>query len=364
MARENVELYKVVGGQTREQFLREAYIDLYSSWQTQEEIDTAEFSELQESQVQIAYGSAVFDVDYTASIGYNVGSYLEDWKPFNGKETAKGSGHLFLNDKSYGKKWPFDHPSDFGRIECYVDEIVNKAFESKDAGEITIDDSDYRGLMAYCSGDAERLVEKKGVPGDAVKDFRAKSTLIEERTVDVVSMFRRRLTFRVDGQDKPGVIDRFEVEKENRMYYIPQGIDTTADKLDAASTEEKADSAKKSSPLKRIMLLGGFALGVAGQMIGGAGFALTAIGVAVVLYSLFVFGKKQANTEQDIDSTYKDMKAAHVNEVQNKKMALLEARFAKMGLAPLTDEEKQRFALSDDDIEAYYEGKSDEETDW
>lgn len=366
MAKENVELYKVVGGQTREQFLREAYIDLYSSFLTQEEIDNAEFSELQESEVQIAYGSATFDVDYTASIGYNVGTFQEDWKPFSGKETANGKGHLFLNDESDRKEWPFDDPRDFGRIECYVDEIVNKAFESEDAGKITINDSDHLGLMAYCSGDAERLVEKVGVPGDAVKDFRAKSTLIEEGAVDVVSMFRRRLTFRAEGQDKLGVIDGFEVEKRTRMYYVPQGIDTTGDELDAACALEK----EKSNKLKknRIISWGGVGLIALGSVIGGVGHILSALGVAIVLYSLLVLGKKTESITDDIYKKYKDLKTNHVIEIQNKKMALLEARFARMGLAPLTDEEKKQFELDDHYINAYYEGKSPskncEKEDW
>lgn len=384
MAKENVELYRVTGWQTKESFERNAYLTLYTSSKTQEDIDTVVLSDIAEGEVTLVRQSATFNFDYTAEIGYDrqeqyvdVEEYYDsdtktrrkrnviktrtvtDWRPHSGKSTNKQAyASTVLTppeaDIPKEKEWLYK-VSDTEKVFGFA----GKLGKGEPAGTVTVSDECYWALRGECRRGAEAQV-KSEVPGDHYKNFRSEDTLQSEY-MTAKELVRRRVEFKTDGGALSGSINQFAVEPQPTVYGLMETTDAVADDLAAAGEAElEAHPAyKQNKMLNGITLFGGIALVILSFIIGDyAAFLLFIPGAISVVISQTIFAKKMKQIREEVANKYRELENNHLDDLQNKKLALLEARFAKMGFAPLTDEEKARFVLSAEEKEKYFQKKA------
>lgn len=381
-----MEVYsKVKDPKSKEMFLRAAYVALYASEKTKEDVDTVEFSEVEEETVYFAKQRISYDIEYQAEIGYNrIEQYVDqesyydaelgkhrtrpvvknrtvvDWQPYSNKESGViGDAYMATGTSEKG-----DVTTSGGVGVLCPDEIFNHVIRfAKEASEdefSPLTEAHKAHMSNECYSQAEEIVVRT-LPGDTHRNFRGKGTANSVDTTRL-AVDRDRVSCKIDGEPAC-TMDRFVTVPDVDIFGLTEKEDAFADHNAAQAEMELESNAEyqKNKQLNGITLFGGGAIFLLAFMLdlilglGMFGYVLMAIGIASVVVSQVVFGKKMNAIKQSIKEKYMNLQSNHLDELQDKKEKLLEKRFATMGWDPLTEFEKEQFVLSDSVKEKYFE---------
>ncbi len=367
---------------SKELFARKSYVELYSAVDAPESVDTIQFSDPVVETAELIRQSTYYNIDYTVEIGYDheeqyvdeekyydtdLKKYLTKqviknrtvtaWQPYQGSaENLRGVavGHFSTGDSINIGDQDEKVSEQYGHYAFDVAQVLKNMEEREATDEetkkmTTPTEKHYRE-MAYTSASDSSFYGMVHLPGDRQRGFKAKW--------DAVNMFacvyavdRYKLAFDFEGHKC--FMKQFVTEEIPHIYCSYKHVDDVDQALkDAAenclnNSEEYQNNMKKG----KFLSLGSIALFfISIGLFNVIGFvALLGIIAGIVGFvSAFKFSKKVDAQAKAIREEHQTKRNNHKTEMQNKKMALLEARFATMGWAPLTDVEKARFLLENE----------------
>ncbi len=363
---------------SKEQFLRDCYVKLYAAKDVDEEIDTIQLSEPSvETTVEITQ-ETTFDVSYQVKVGYHYtesGTVTDtyevngekrsyefersethtDWKDHSGTEkdvTVKyqvplnDTEHWRFSGKEEPEVWPYWSKlgirsiADEARFEEAPAEVAEKlkAF-AVDHQELAEDTAKYDCFEAI----------RKALPGDDYRDFQPQWTATKmAQTVASLDSYKSTFTYR----EKQYSVERFvskdyyygvyQYREPEPKYTHEQLMAKREELLKAGGKDGKEKKVEKYITYGAVAVA---AIGFVTQL-----HLLTVLGIAAVIVMAVRGGKKTTKflgDRKDMEETAKQMLEEAADrqfaQQQEKKMELLNQRFAKMGTAPLTEEERAQF---------------------
>lgn len=375
---------------TEEEFIRNAYIELYSADDTEENIDEIQLSSVEVEDDHFLLVDCYYDATVTAEVGYNVQeqyvdkenvvidgkTYTKDviktrtvtrWQPFslnvndvnyleieNMRDAWERSSTLcrYKSTMEYltketctvGQSLPFG-PIPVNHVD--IDESEQAAFPHVTEMDI-IDKANGYAKVGYPFVECETTM----IPGDTHRNFKPMWTLKKVTAIaSAVKKFKASFTYRGD--------ETCEVSQRVTQNYVSTTYprDTEDEELNAAKTN-KEESLKGDSKIVELREKAGknfkiMAIGMGGSLL--LSFIIASLGAICVasLIGFLIWGlvsskkieKAIAEREKEIKEQYDSMIANRTMQIQDKKIELLNARFAKMGFAPLTEDEIARFAV-------------------
>lgn len=371
----------ILGHQTKEGFVRDSLIQLYSASDAPESIDSIELRDVNESVYQLLGCSAEFDVDYTAEIGYDrqepyitYEKYKErigdrtvtlerpvtkyktviDWRPHSGRTHKSGAGLIRFTDNDtmdYGDLDP--------EVSAHYDGYRFSPGSVLVDGAHTVDDeivSQYAftepndrelgNALAVAMAEAETDV-KCELPGDHERNFRAQSA-ITDASFSVLAVKRYKTSF--EFRDQTHFIKQFVSDKQPTIYCSARYSDTDANKIAEAKRKELdsdpvvTTNEKYANNAKLIgfgCLCFSFLLAffLTFQM-----FIFGLIGAGISFAAGSFFGKKANAQKEAINARYSSDEKDHFLKLQEKKIHLLNNRLAMMGQEPLNAQELEQFS--------------------
>ena len=376
----------VIGSQTKEGFIRDSLVELYSACDAPETIDSIELQEVDESDYQFLSCSAEFEGEYTAEIGYDrKEQYLEevseynaelkrrvsrtvvkertvtDWRPHSGKFHKSGvslkpfgnNDAMDLGDLDPEVAQRYGHYSydakrvlSGGTVKADEETLAKYAF-----GEPS--DQHLAAALAEAESDAESAVRWE-LPGDHYRNFRP-DTNVKEMNFNVFAIKRFKTAF--DFMGKTHFLKQFATEPQPTIYCSAMNSDEEANMLRAAEQKELdtdpiIQENKKYATYGMYAFLGclgfaflfGFGLPMIFDFSGVIPFILGAIGAVVSYFVSSRFQKKVDAQKKIIQDRFSGQKNEHFRKLQEKKIGLLNARLRMMGQAPLSETELKRFA--------------------
>ena len=372
----NIHYKKLIGKQTKEDFVRKAYVKLYSAVDFPANNDV-QFSDVCENTVQIAKQLSYFDIDYTAEIGYNreeqyadKESYynkelgktmtrtviknrtVTDWQPYSGKAVDKsGTAAKIisvgnetdlgdLNEEQSSKYFDYS----FDLFDAISEDGETEVIDSEGEGFAEISDKSRSALIGNCYKEAEFATEHE-LPGDTHRNFRTNRTIKYEIPF-LYSVVARKLAFYIDGE--PHFVKQLSTEKEPRIYCSYKNVNS-AENVTKNEMQQVFDSDPELAQLNKYYRYG--TLGSLGLFIGSIALSTFApilgigilIAVIAFLYSYFVIGKKIKEKTDAVQKVFDEKRAQLENTAQQQKIEALNNRFLSMGLEALTAEEIKQF---------------------
>lgn len=363
---------------SKEQFLRDYYVKLYAAKDVDEDIDTIQLSDpIVETTVEITQ-ETTFDVSYQVKVGYHYqesGTVTDiyevngekrsheyerietrtEWKDYSGAEkdvTVKyqvplhHTEHWRFSGKEEPEVWPYC--SKLG-ISSIGDEARFAEAPAEVAEKLKLFERDHQELAAETAEcDCFKAI-RKALPGDDYRDFQPQWTVKKmAQTVASLDSYKSTFTFR----EKEYSVERFVSKDDCRgeyQYRKPEPKYTHEQLM--AKREELLKAGGKDGKEKKIdkyMTYGAVAVAAIGfvtQL-----HLLTVLGIAAVIVMAVRGGKKTTkflDDRKDMEEVAKQMLEEAADrqfaQQQEKKMELLNQRFVKMGMAPLTEEERAQF---------------------
>lgn len=379
---ENLSKFLVEGCHTKESFVRDSLIEIYSSIDAPVTIDSIELSDVHESTYQILGQTADYEITYSSEIGYDrQEQYLDeervydkdlqrtitrnvvktrtvtDWQPYNGTVTKKGA---FLNELTN------NDTVDLGDLDetvacqfagfCYEESEVcfngtpvsdPEKLSAIDFVEPTSNDIDY---AVECGAIKPKVEFESEMPGDHHRNL--KITWKANNVVPTVFAVNRfKAAFDFDG--KTHYARQFTTERLPGIFCsYRKNDDVLADLKKNCEEEIKNDPIyKKNEDMGMycgLGLFGGIAVVFLCMIISAIPPILALFGGVIAIVSGILmsrFNKKRDAQKKLIQEKFEQLQKDHKKELQKQKAELLNARFAMMGLDPLTDLEMERFKL-------------------
>lgn len=381
-------VYKVAvkGAQTKEGFIRDSLIQLYSACDAPETIDSVELKQVNESNYQFLGCSGEFDVEYTAEIGYDRSEqYLDtvreydstlkkhvnrtvvkertvtDWRPHSGKVHKETVSLIQLENNDtvdYGDLDP-DVASCYGYYYYNDQEVVSSGILKTDEEALAQYDfaepAEHHLLEALDGAQSRANIEVKcELPGDKNRNFRpdTKNTNAE---FFVYAVKRFKTAFEFNG--KTHYLKQFTTEAEPTIYCSAMNSDEEANMLQKAEENElKSDPIiqknKKYASYARYGFIGSivFAILIGIVVAGLIGFEnlilfiLGVIGAIAARVIGYIFESNVSSRTNEIKARFGNKKNDHFSKLQEKKISLLNARLTMMGQEPLSDSELEYFS--------------------
>lgn len=380
---EKISKFLVEGCRTKDSFIRDSLIEIYSSIDAPVSIDSIEFSDVYESTYQIMGQTADYEISYSAEIGYdrqeqyvaqkkewdsNLGKHVmrnvietrtvTDWQPYNGTVTKKGAAFMELTN---------DDKVDLGDLDekvcgCYGDYGYEKS-EVALNGDPAINPEKIAAIdfVEPTSYQSDYLLEKGAfgptnevkweMPGDHNRNLRM--TYKAQNIVPTVFAVKRfKSAFEFDG--KTHFSKQFTTELLPQIFCSYRKKDDVLEDLKKNCDEEvKNDPVyKKNDDLGTYAGLGMFAgivLVFLCMIISAIPPMLAFFGVIIAIISgilkFKVFDRKRNERKKMITDKFDQMQKDHKKDIQKQKVELLNARFAMMDWEPLTELELERFKL-------------------
>ncbi len=384
MANKNTTYRFAKSDMTKEKFERGTYVEIYSAINAPEEINNITLSEPVVETHYLVKQTTHYDLEYSMEAGYDREEQyivqekkydatlkkdvvknvvktrkVTDWRPHSASagnvegETAYGLLHIDNwtdigdRDKNITKQYAgFDDINASGTIQRFKEE--REATEEEKAKCVPLSDKKY---MDYANIGANNSVFERHLrgqlPGDKVRNFSAKWEATNmNATVYVVDKYK--LAFVCEGEK---CFARQYVTSEIPEVYCSKVYkdDVIADIDEKEKNHLENDSEyQKLNKICKYAFIGDAALLILACALMGSALVL---GIILLLVSIAGFivlskmGKKTKDLKNSIQSIYKEQRITHWTNLQNKKIELLNARFAKMGFAPLNAEELKRFDL-------------------
>ena len=379
---EKVEKFLVEGCHTRESFVRDSLIEIYSSIDAPVTIDSIELSEVHESTYQILGQTADYEITYSSEIGYDrVEQYIDyekqydtelkqyitrkvvknrtvtDWQPYNGTVTKKGGAFKELTNTDNVDLGDMDESvsrcfAGYGYEESLVTLNGNPVVDRERIAAVNFvdpSDADIQRLVEY--GAISPKVEfESEMPGDKHRNLKM-TYKADNITPTVFAVNRFKAAFEFDG--KTHFAKQFTTELVPQIFCSYKGKDDKLESMKSSCEEEiKNDPTYKKfddfSTYSTLGLVGGIIMVFLCMIISALPPIIAIIGVILAIVSgvmMSQFNKKREAQKKVITEKYKSMQEDYQKELQAKKQELLNARFALMGLEPLTEEEAKRFKL-------------------
>ena len=371
-------------GCSKEEFLRKAYIELYSSMDAPETIDSVEFTPVYEDTIFFVKQQNTFNIRYTMEIGYKrQEQYVEyisrydstlkrnvsepvikyrtvtDWQPFQ----SEANGLKELSYSFWGENLdptlPGSSPAMAALCQHRVD--YTEAVQVADAADL-VDAEDLAGFPPPLT-DAEKETQAESVatnsnfyghlvstfPGDENRNFHARWALADSIT-GICGIRRYQVGFKFEG--KEGLIRMYEHldDPEIRSDYISD--DHTVEDLEKSKqTELETDEGvQQAAKIHQYATWGGYGLGalllILSMITGVMGLFVASVIILVAAYFVTKYLKGQLDDKKAIiigkyDHQINDFKSG----VQAKKIPLLQNRFAQLGWSAPTPQELERFGL-------------------
>lgn len=374
---ENVSKFLVEGCHTKESFVRDSLIEIYSAIDAPVSIDSIELSDVYESTYQILGQTSDYEISYTAEIGYDrQEQYVDteevydkdlqrritknviktrtvtDWQPYNGTVTKKGAAFNEITN---------DDTVDLGDLDeitairygsySYEEAEVTLNGSAVDPGELVFiepTDSDIYSLISH--GAIRPTVNTESeMPGDRSRNVRI-DYKVHNTEVTVFAVKRFKAAFDFEGQTH--FAKQFTTEHIPQIYCsytekdnVLEDLKKQCEEAIANDPEYKANTDKQQK--MQYGFFGGVALIVLGMIISAIAF-IAAIGLVACIACGIMMSKcnKIRNArKKEIEEKYEALKKDHKKELQRQKAELLNARLAMMGEAPLSEDEMQRFKL-------------------
>lgn len=390
---------KSEGKMTKERFLRNSLIELYSASDATVDIDNIELSDVFTDTAKVATQFTCYDIDsYNVEIGYDhQEQFIEQerrydstlkafvtrdvlknrtvthWQPYSGgSETVFGTSfrvmddgdNIDLGDKDENISIHFDDKIDFKKIisKGSFREVTEK--EEKLLKPLTEEE---HKLLAYDSVN-DRLASGLSLPGDHWRNLNAKwSIRYADAIVYAIDTYKATFDFAGNKCFIKGTDD----EEFPRICSAGGGNDKGEEEI-KNKEEQTLNADPKFQRLSKIYKhgkTGAYILGVLSvflsERLGVFSFIgiLTAIIGFIYIYNRY--GKKAKAMSNEIHTTYENMLNQYKEEQKTKKIELLNARFLKMGMPSLTEKELERFLSENDhkltDNYSYFDPKELEE---
>ncbi len=380
--KENLSKFLVEGCHTKESFVRDSLIEIYSSIDAPVTIDSIELSDVHESTYQILGQTADYEITYSSEIGYDrQEQYIDqervydkdlqqtitknvvktrtvtDWQPYNGTVTKKGAAFKELANNDTVDLGDLDETvyyrfGGFGYEEAEVCLNGTPVGDSERLAAVNfVEPTTYDIDDVVTMGSSRPTVEfKSEMPGDRHRNLRTtyKANNVEP-TVFAVNRFKAAFDF----EGKTHYTRQFTTEILPQIFCSYRKEDTVLEDLKKNCEEEiKNDPIyKKNEDMGAYCGFGLFAgvgivflcliISVIPPMVALLG-VVTAIVSGILM---FQFNKKRDAQKELIQKKFEQLQKDHKKELQKQKAELLNARFAMMGLEPLTDLEMERFKL-------------------
>lgn len=393
------------GGQTKEGFIRDSLIQLYSAYDAPETIDAVELREVNESTYQFLSCLADFDVEYTSEIGYDrKEQYLDetkvydstlkqyvsktvvkertvtDWRPHSGKahKTAMDLTALTNNDTvDYGDLDPelakrySNYKYDEVSVVANGVQVTNEEVLSHyDFAQPTDEELLSSLSSARIKATSEVAVEQ---PGDRHKNYRPTAEATDV-SFFVLAVERFKTSFDFNG--KTHFLKQFSTQKSPTIYCSAMNSDEEANMLQKMEDDEIAadpiiQTNRMYAKYTSYVFLGfiGFAILfglILPSLFDFPGALLTILcvlgAVASFLVNKKIFSKKADDQTNVIKDRFQYEKNIHFKKLQEKKISLLNARLLMMGQEPLTEDELALFSEDNKhQLDANYKNKKVEE---
>lgn len=374
--------FLVEGCQTKEGFVRDSLIEIYSSIDAPVTIDSIELSDVHESTYQILGQTSDYEITYSSEIGYDrQEQYVDqesvydkdlqrtitknvvktrtvtDWQPYNGTVTKKGAAFKELANNDTVDLEDLDETvyyrfGGFGYEEAEV--CLNgtpvgdpERLAAVNFVEPTTDDIDD---VVRMGSSRPRVEFETEMPGDRHRNLKMtyKANNVEP-TVFAVNRFKAAFDF----EGKTHYTRQFTTEKIPQIFCSYRKEDTVLEDLKKSCEEEiKSDPIYKKNEDMGVYcgtaLFAGVGLAFLCMIIPAIPPMFALLGVVTAVVSgilMFQFNKKRDAQKELIQEKFEQLQKDHKKEIQKQKAELLNARFAMMGLEPLTDFEMERFKL-------------------
>lgn len=385
MANKNTTYRFAKSDMTKEKFERGVYVEIYSAIDAPEEINNnITLSEPVLETNYLVQQTTHYDLEYSMEAGYDREEQyiaqekkydttlkkdvikdvvktrkVTDWRPHSASaggvigDTAYGLLHIDNwtdigdRDKDITKKYAGIDDFNISGVIQNV-KVEREPTQEEKAKCVPLSDKqymDYANIGAN-NGTFEKRLKGK-LPGDKVRNFSAKWEAVDmNATVYVVD--RYKLAFDCEGEK---CFARQYVTSELPAVYCSKVYkDDVIEDIDTKEKNhlENDPEYQKWYKICKYGLIGNVALLILACILMGSAVVL---GIILLLVSVAGFvvgaklGKKMKAAKDSITSVYKEQRITHWTKVQNKKIELLNARFAKMGFAPLNEEELKRFDL-------------------
>ena len=353
---------------SKEEFMRMALIELYRDDDTPPDIDSAEFTQVEESIYQFVNFYGTYDVTIQGEIGYDHDEqYLVEekyydadlktyrtrtvpktrtvthWQPYTGTDSAYGFGatEIANNDtvdlgdlSEENKKRYNDYAYDANEVargESLRSGPEYDAIDFVTPSEAKIQTASRNG-MNRCSFH---------IPGDHKRKIRYDYT-VANPSVYVSATKRYKTAFDFCGERF--FIKQFANEKTPTLYFRSSWTEERKKKLSdertkAAETDALYQDYMKKSKMMFIAaiaaLIAGFALGNFLGLIGLLGLPAA----AVLVYLAYKNNQSAYKRQQEIYAEYAKKEKAYMHDLRQKKAQLLNTRLVSMHLEPLTNSE-------------------------
>ncbi len=344
-------------GSSKEKFVRDSYIELYSAIDAPESIDNVQFSDVFEETAQLVRQLTFLNFDYTIDVGYErrVGDQrVTEWHPF--QSSAEG-----VSVFSYGCNVDGDNidigDKDVNISESYSDyyfepskvlaEIESRiATEEEEKEFIVPSEQDYwNGATTVIKSEHKLMAEVYGlIPGDQKRNFRVTRWEPTSMSATIFAIKRYKLAFDYEGHKC--FIKQFATEERPNIYCSYKKTDNIDVKdVEKNRLQNNPEFQKNITIYKKgsqATLAASFLFLFCSEFLGA--FSILGILLAIIGFCVFYrFGKKAKAQGEAIRTEVQNECNEQKTNLQNKKMQLLETRFANMGFEPLTEAEKERF---------------------
>lgn len=357
---------------TEEEFIRNAYIELYAADDTEENIDEIQLSPVEVRDAQILSTVCHYDATLTAEVGYNVQEQYVD------KENVRIDGRTYTKDviktRTVTKWQPFStNVSDVkyaedvkivqgGKGKVYIPFFRDSHLYSPNPVEfVDIDASEKEAFPPITNQEIIQMANEyadKGKPfkkseetlihGDKHRNF---SALWSLKKVDAVAFLVKEYAAQFTYRGEKSYVSQRVLQDYISTTY-PRDVEdeelssAKANKEEALKNDPKIEELKakqkKNKKTQLIVLIISALLLILLPPVAIVGFALC----------LFYFTNvdKKINSQinertTELKNYYDNLTANRAAQIQSKKIELLNARFAKMGFAPLTEDEIARFEV-------------------
>ncbi|MBE6763320.1 MAG: hypothetical protein E7553_03055 [Ruminococcaceae bacterium] len=357
---------------TRDRFVRNTLIRLYSAGDAAEFIDDVQITDVASSTSQFLLNYGFYDVEYSCEVGYDREEQyiaeeeyydkqlqrhvkrpvvkhrtVTDWRPYTTCEKRiPGSDIRFIDNDAFHQ---VDNPMLFFPRSLSLEDFRKEDLVTDDAGRVTFEApaaDDLRAARSASEDMAVSFVRHNRLPGDKQRRFTKQQVTASTEHQMLVAVEHWRAAFALDGN----------------TYYATQyanlphpTLHCTYHKEDAVETElrqnEKEEIASDADHQKFSKIGRYCSFGFIGGLLLAVAVSGTATGLGIFLFiaafaalgvSLFLKKKTDA-IEKRVHDKYDAMRADYKQTVCNKKIELLNARLASMGQPPLSSLELEQF---------------------
>lgn len=365
---------------SKEKFIRDSLVEIYSAADAPVAINDIELSEPVADTAVVVRQFTMYNIEsYNVEIGYDSKEQYIDtkrvydstlkeyvtrevvkertvtkWQPYKGdpekvsgfaKSVYNDGDGIDIGDKAEKVAECFDYTVDFGAIISDGEFRDATAEEAKQLAPLS--EEEHR-MLAYASA-GDNLAYKLSLPGDHWRNFNAKWN-IDYADATVYSINGFKTSFELGGEKC--FVKEFATEAHPRVYCTGKGTENNENTDERVKQALSADTKfQETIKLYKYGTFGSIALGLLSLILSTMFDALSFVGiigiiaaVAVFVFSYMTFGKKAQSMSQAVKSDIENQMKEYGEEQKAKKIELLNARLAKMGMAPLTDEELERFS--------------------